>query len=369
MPAFRGCVRVLGQAIGSLPFNVYEEDPNTGVRTKAVEHPAYPIIHDTPNSFMTSMELRQAMMLDYCASGNGYAEIIRNKTASRLLAINPLPAARTYPKVENGSLYYYYTDMNGAKRQIAPESVIHVKNPLSDGVCGMPHVPSMLLQRALDTQLYGASFMRNQGRPSGVLSSEQTAPADTKASERMREEWDKVFANPSNAGKTAVLWRGLKYQSVSANPEEAQYNETIQQLNAEFAGLFGVPLNLIDQTDKTATYASAEQFDIQFVKHVARPLAVMFEQAFNKKIFAREPNTFCELDLDGLLRGDSQATATVFASYSQNGIMKRDELRKKLNLPSAPGGDVLTVQSNMIPLDMLGKVPAAPTNQPTGGNQ
>ncbi|MNJ79837.1 hypothetical protein D3C77_779900 [compost metagenome] len=39
----------------------------------------------------------------------------------------------------------------------------------------------------------------------------------------------------------------------------------------------------------------------------------------------------------------------------QNGYMTRNEGRRKENLPSMPGGDVLTVQSNLVPLDQLGK--------------
>ncbi len=39
----------------------------------------------------------------------------------------------------------------------------------------------------------------------------------------------------------------------------------------------------------------------------------------------------------------------------QNGGMTRNEGRAKLNLPPIPGGDELTVQSNLTPLDKLGE--------------
>ncbi|MEQ0860250.1 phage portal protein, partial [Pseudomonas aeruginosa] len=35
-------------------------------------------------------------------------------------------------------------------------------------------------------------------------------------------------------------------------------------------------------------------------------------------------------------------------------FMTRNEGRRKENLPELPGGDILTVQSNLVPLDQLG---------------
>ncbi|MNJ60302.1 hypothetical protein D3C77_560240 [compost metagenome] len=39
---------------------------------------------------------------------------------------------------------------------------------------------------------------------------------------------------------------------------------------------------------------------------------------------------------------------------AQNGFITRNEGRRKDNMPSKPGGDILTVQSNLVPLDQLG---------------
>ena len=46
------CVRVIAETIASLPFAVYEETDKGSV--KAPDHPLYRIIHDEPNSEMTS---------------------------------------------------------------------------------------------------------------------------------------------------------------------------------------------------------------------------------------------------------------------------------------------------------------------------
>ena len=46
---------------------------------------------------------------------------------------------------------------------------------------------------------------------------------------------------------------------------------------------------------------------------------------------------------------------------ANNGVMTRDEIREKENLPRKGGNaDVLTVQSAMIPLDQLGQSSPSP---------
>lgn len=357
LAAVYGCCRVLCQTEGSVPCNVWIEDPRTGVRTKAVDHWSYKLLHDSPNDHMTSMEFREAMILGFCLFGNGYAEIA--KIGRRVTSLNPLRADRMRPMFlppDYDRLIYRYSHLNGKTEDYEPEDIIHLRNFSLDGLVGISPIRKHVMDHALDAQSYGRNFFKNSGRPSGVLTSDQSPPANTVVGDKMRADWDTVFASPSNSGKTAVLWKGLKYEAISVPPEDAQYIQTRQLGAADIAAIYGVPLNMLAQSDKTATYASAEQFDIQFVKHTVRPLAVRLEQAINKRLFANEPGVFCELDLDGLQRGDSKTQAEYFSALAGAGIMSRDEARRKLNLPEVGGGaGRLTVQGANVFLDDLGK--------------
>ena len=66
-------------------------------------------------------------------------------------------------------------------------------------------------------------------------------------------------------------------------------------------------------------------------------------------------------DLDELERGDSAARAALYASGGQNGYMTRNEIRAKEGDPAIEGGDELTVQSNLVPLNKLGELGSQPT--------
>jgi hypothetical protein len=46
----------------------------------------------------------------------------------------------------------------------------------------------------------------------------------------------------------------------------------------------------------------------------------------------------------------------IYAKATQNGIKSRNECRQLENDPPYEGGDVFTAQSNLAPVDMLGKI-------------
>lgn len=358
--AVYGCWRVLCQTIGSVPFEIYRED-KAGTRHKATDHPMYAILHDSPNAYMTSMEFREALVLGFCSTGNGYAE--RVMLGGRVVGLSPLRADRVVPLMKNGNfglipapgLIYRYTSMVGDVRDYQPGEIIHLKNFSLDGIRGISPLSAHAIQHSMYTDAYATNFMRNQGRPSGVLESKKPRPKDPDFNDRLSADWKKLYGG-DNAGSTAVLWDEMTYKPISISPNDAQYIETKKLNSADIAAIYGVPLNMLGQTDKSATYASAEQFQIDFIRHTIRPLAVRVEQVFNKAFFATEPGVFCELNLEGLLRGDSKTQAEYLRSLVDGGVMTRNEARWQLNLPARPEADQLTVRSYEIDLNALPKL-------------
>jgi hypothetical protein len=61
------------------------------------------------------------------------------------------------------------------------------------------------------------------------------------------------------------------------------------------------------------------------------------------------------------------ARANYLTKLTAGGLMTHNEGRAKLNLPPLPGGDELTVQSNMTLLDQLESLATATAPRPAGG--
>ena len=91
MTAVYSCVRILSEAVASLPLHVYLRT-DTGTE-KAIEHPLYKVLHDEPNPEMTSFVFRETMMTHLLLWGNAYAQIIRNGKGE-VLGLYPLMSDR-----------------------------------------------------------------------------------------------------------------------------------------------------------------------------------------------------------------------------------------------------------------------------------
>ncbi len=220
--AVYGCWRVLCQTLGSVPWNIYKEDPKTGTRTKAFDHPLWPVLHDSPNAYMTSMEFREALVLGFCSTGNGYAE--KAVLGKRVVGLNPLRADLMIPKMKQGGrivpspgLIYEYHQVGGAVKDYSPDQIIHLKNFSLDGIVGLSPLRVHAIRHAMYTDAYATNFMRNQGRPSGVLESKKKRPPEPDFNERLSADWQRLYGG-DNAGGTAVLWDEMTYKPISISP-------------------------------------------------------------------------------------------------------------------------------------------------------
>ena len=101
MTAVYSCVRILSEAVASLPLHVYKYNGDGG-KEKAVKHPLYFLLHDEPNPEMTSFVFRETLMTHLLLWGNAYAQIIRNGKGE-IIALYPLmPNRMTVDRDDKG---------------------------------------------------------------------------------------------------------------------------------------------------------------------------------------------------------------------------------------------------------------------------
>ena len=62
MSAVYACVRVLSEAIASMPLHFYRYN-DTGGTEKATDHPLYRLLHDEPNPEMSAYSYRETSMI------------------------------------------------------------------------------------------------------------------------------------------------------------------------------------------------------------------------------------------------------------------------------------------------------------------
>lgn len=361
MTAVNSCVRILSEAVASLPLHVYRY---TGMGSeKAQDHPLYHLLHDEPNPEMTSFVFRETLMTHLLLWGNAYSQVIRNGKGE-VIALYPLmPDRMTVDRDEKGRLYYEYRTsgddaktMNGSTVRLKPSDVLHIPGLGFDGLVGYSPIAMAknAIGLAIATEEYGSKFFANGATPSGILE----YPGTVKDPERVRESWNAGFAGSSNAQKVAVLEEGMKYTPISISPEQAQFLETRKFQIDEIARIFRVPPHMIGDLEKSS-FNNIEQQSLEFVKYTLDPWVSRWEQSIVRTLFtAEEKKTFfVKFNVDGLLRGDYESRMNGYATARQNGWMSANDIRELEQLdriPAEEGGDLYLVNGNMLPLSQAG---------------
>lgn len=346
------CVRLLSQTISTLPIKLYERQAD-GSRVAASNHPLYRLISRRPNAEMTIARFMLMIVASICLWGNSFVE--KRRVGNRIVALVPLlPQNMVVKRLESGRLEYKYTE-NGKPRVIAEKDIMHIRGFGLDGVCGMLPVKTGrdIFGGAMSADEAAYKVFAQGMQASGILSSDNTLTKDQR--EALRENLAR-FMSSKNAGKVMVAEAGMKYQSITMNPEAAQMLQTRAFGIEEICRWFGVPPFMVGHMDKQSSWASSvEGMNLQFLTNTLRPILENIEQEIDRCLLADDERFYVEFNVEGLLRADSAGRATYLSTMTQNGLMTRNEGRRLENLPLVEGGDKLTVQSNLVPLDQLGQ--------------
>lgn len=356
--AVYSCVRILAEAVASLPLHVYRY--TDAGKEQVVDHPLYHILHDEPNPEMTSFIFRETLMSHLLIWGNAFCQIIRDG-AGRVLGLYPLlPNKVEVDRTENGKLVYYYS-RNSEKNPnfkeygriaLRAEDVLQIPGLGFDGLVG--YSPIAMAKNAVGMTLaceeYGASFFANGANPGGVLEH----PGVLKDPKKVRDSWNEVYRGTGNAHKVAVLEEGMKYQQIGIPPEEAQFLETRKFQINEIARLYRIPPHMVGDLEKSS-FSNIEQQSLEFVKYTLDPWVIRWEQSLQKALLLPEEKKeyFIKLNVDGLLRGDYQSRMSGYATARQNGWMSANDIRELEDfnpIPEEEGGNLYLINGNMTKL-------------------
>ncbi len=370
--AVYACVRILAEAIASLPLHVYEYQDDGGKKL-VHDHPLYYLLHDEPNPEMTSFVFRETLMSHLLIWGNAYAQIIRDG-AGRVLGLYPLlPDKMDVQRDDRGNIYYVYSrnsDENPMFKEygnikLKADDVLHIPGLGFDGLIG--YSPIAMAKNAVGMTLaceeYGASFFANGANPGGVLEH----PGVLKDPSKVRESWNSVYRGVNNAHKIAVLEEGMKYQQIGIPPEEAQFLETRKFQINEIARLYRIPPHMVGDLDKSS-FSNIEQQSLEFVKYTLDPWVIRWEQSLQRSLLlpGEKGKYFIKLNVDGLLRGDYQSRMNGYAVGRQNGWFSANDIREMENMnpiPDEEGGNLYLVNGAMTKLADAGAFAGADNGQ------
>ncbi|MFT8944303.1 MAG: phage portal protein [Acetobacter pasteurianus] len=365
------CTRLISDTIGAMPLKLYQRSADGNSSTLARDHPLYRVLYNAPNSDMTGMEFWSAMVACLMLWGNAFAQVIWSDVGvKRVIALYPLrPDRMTVTRDTTGELIYTYT-YQGQTLTLEESEILHIKGYCLDGMMGMSPISAGRQQMG---SAMAAEETASRMFANGLLSQTYIKSPDwlddtkvMRAKEILNE-----YRGAVNAGKTPLLEGGWTVESIGMNPEDAQLLQT-RAFNVEtLCRWFGVAPVMIGHMSKSTAWGSGlEQMNLWFLTYTLQAWLVRIEQAITRCLLlpTEKETYFAQHNVDALLRADSQARTQLEAAQVQNGIKTRNEIREKEGLAPIPGGDIATVQAQMIPLTDVGKAGVLPNVQPIAGS-
>lgn len=342
VPVVLACARVIAEGLGQVPFKLYRQEGDQ--MNAATDHPLYALLHRKPNGWMTSFELREVMGMH--ASMTGDAICFVNRLRGQVREIIPInPSHVTWEQKADFSILYKVQAPTGSVQEFPQEAIWHVRGPSWDGVSGLDTVKLAResIGLAMATEQAHAKMHAEGSRVSGTYSIDGTL--NDEQYKKMRAWLDKEYGGAQNAGKIMVLDRSAKFLPQTMTGLDAQHLETRKFQIEEICRAFRVMPIMVGYSDKTATYASAEQMFIQHVVHTLSPWYARFEQSAEVQLLTeaeRRAGHFIKFNAAGLMRGSHKDRSEYFAKALGSGgspaWMTPDEVRALEEL-NPLGGD------------------------------
>lgn len=360
------CVRAIAEGVAQVPWLVMQETANASGKTTRLRHKTHPmfdLLHRKPNRWQTSFAFRETLILHILVGPRGAAYAFKSRVGAdqRVAELVLLDPHRVREEVDAaGDISYLVMGKDGAQRNLKASDVWRIAGPSWTGTEALPliRLAREAIGLAMATEETQAALHANGVKVSGTYSMEGSL--SPKQYEDLKAWITKEFSGATKSGTPFILDRGAKWQPLTMTGVDAQHLETRRHQVEEVCRAFRVLPVMAMQSDKAATYASAEQMFIAHLVHTLLPWYERIEQSADCDLFTdaeRRAGVYTLLDPAGMLRGSLKDTAEYLSKLIERGILTRNEGREMLDRNPIDGLD-----EPLTPINLLGGQEPASNN-------
>jgi HK97 family phage portal protein len=327
------CARVLAEGVSQVPWKLHVGGPG---RMEAVDHPVYDLLYRRPNSWQTSFEFRETLMFHVVLGGNAFQQKLRVGSARRLAALEPFEPG--YMRVEQGEnrrlRYFHKPEGSGSEREYAAEDVWHVRGPSWNSWLGLDitRLAREAIGLSLATESAHSDLHKGGARVSGIYTVDNQLSPEKFA--QLAAWMDQFKAGGPREGETLLLDNGAKFEKTQMSGVDAEHLATRRyQVEEQCRAMRVMPI-MVGQSDKAATYASAEQMFLAHVVHTLMPWYERLEQSADVNLLTadeRAAGLYTKFNPNALMRGAAKDRADFYSkALGAGGVqawMTPDEVR------------------------------------------
>lgn len=364
------CTWRYANTIATLPCMLMRTGPKN-TATVARELPLYSILHDRPNDQMSAASFWQSIVASMFLWGNAYALKLYGSNGA-LVGLKLLRPEYVTPYLNNDRLRFDYAPGYEEPKDYAADQVLHLFHRTLDGLVGISQMQfgADSLGLALSAERTSSMYWKNGVRASGFIKTNTWLTP--KQRDAYRESVNGFMGQGTNAatdkqGGVMIIENASDFQPITMKPVDVELLASRRFSVEDVCRFFDIPPVLIGHAAEGQTMwgTGISEIILGWFKLGLAPILRHIEQEVYRQILvpSNQRDLFVEFNLEALLRGDPAARASFYSQMAQNAIYTRNEIRARENLPPVEGGDVLTVQSNLVPLDQLGAANAEAAQQ------
>ena len=343
-----GCLRVISEDVAKLPLKLFRQQDNNR-REPISSGPLYDVLTRSVQPWTSAFDFRRAMTARAALEGNAYAFIIRDGRGA-VRELQQIPPGRTRIEFADGTLEpSYVVTMDGsAERRFAWDEIFHLRGFSVSPLAGLPvyQWAREAIGLAIVAEESQARLHANGARPSGILSVEGTLGKE--AATNLAKQFADAYAGSMQTGKVPILDRKAKFDPMTMTGVDAQHLETRKHQIEEICRAFRVQPIMVMQSDKAATFASAEAMFAAHRETTIAPWCETWEAELELKL-APTRDVRIRHDLVMLMRPNAKDRSEFYAKMVTNGLMTGNEIRAIEDLPPLPGLDEPIQPLNMAP--------------------
>lgn len=340
--AVYGCVRVISEAIASLPLRIMER---TEEGRQVADHPLNSVFR-IPNSIQTGYEMREFIGSSLCLRGNSYAQKIRSRRGQTGELIPLYPHLVKPEKDSRGRLIFDYQE-TGSTRVFQQDEIWRIAGLSTNGVTGLSPIglARESIGLALALEEHGAKLFKNGTQTATAFELDSTL--SDPAYERLKKELAE-HQGSANAWKPLILEGGMKHKAIGMTAEDSQFIATRKLQVADIARFYRVPLHMLNELDR-ATFSNIEHQSIEFVRDTLTPWLVRIEDSIYRDLLTPEEreNLYAKHSVNGLLRGDIKTRFEAYRSSVGGPWMSRNEARSLEDMNDIDGLDEMILPLNV----------------------
>lgn len=344
------CGLVISDGVSTVPCKLMHKDASGKRRVvPGDEHPLAEVLSYEANPFMDPLQFLETTALHTVFTGDSVSFV--NRVRGRVVEIIPLkPDAVRIQQEQDWRVRYFVIGRDGTEREFPREAIWHVRSPSWDGVKGLDvtKLAREALGLAMATEKAHATRFANGVNTSGVYSISGTL--DEAGYNRLRAYIDQNMAGAQNSGKPFILDRDAKWTPLAMTGADAEHVATRELQIQEICRAYGVLPIMVGFSDKTATYASAEQMFLAHAVHTIRPWHRRYERSMMRQLLTRDDyraGYYIKFIDTELLRGAAKDRADYYGKLFQVGGLSPNQILELEDMDGFENGDTHYVPANM----------------------